>query len=454
MSLKKQGTERDHEMGSPSSSSAPSNPPAPSKKVGMANIIFNLANTTMGSGALAIPWCLRLLGLVGGSFCLVLSGMLCGISSYLFTRAGDELQQTSYVGVASVLYGKRGERTIMIMLLLLLQAPLIVYEMVLGNYFAAFLPKGSITAQSGSLLCMVAVSAAVIWPLSCTKRLSALGRVSFLSVVCIAFIALVITLEYAFNTSPELNSLRNIQLFPKATSALNLLLRFNALPSTIFCFINHVSILDIFAELSSPSIRRKQAAIVSTNIVSGAVYACIGVFGYLTFGETLPDNILLVGDRVVHFQTLFRVAMFMMGVVVTLSLPLFVYPARQCILWICDDLAASHSSFANAWKKVPEKLKAPTASFLVLVITIFQASEVRGIGVILSFFASILGSFIILIFPGWFFVKSVASKARSSGETVSAWLVISVGVLVLVGGTALSVLMMWYPNELAPVAIK
>jgi sodium-coupled neutral amino acid transporter 11 len=95
--------------------------------------LFNLANTAIGAGTLALPFTLRQSGMVVGVFMIVAVGVLSCASLHMLNLAGQASGKVSYISVAKAAYGWRGEYIVSTAMFILLLGPSSAYFNIVGE---------------------------------------------------------------------------------------------------------------------------------------------------------------------------------------------------------------------------------------------------------------------------------------------------------------------------------
>lgn len=94
--------------------------------------LFNLTNTAIGAGSLALPYVLHQCGLVIGLFLIMFVAIFSWFSLYFLTVARNLSRKKSFIGVAQAAYGSRGEKVASLAMFLLLLGPLSAYFQICG----------------------------------------------------------------------------------------------------------------------------------------------------------------------------------------------------------------------------------------------------------------------------------------------------------------------------------
>lgn len=95
--------------------------------------LFNLTNTSIGAGSLALPYVLHECGLVLGLILIVVVACLSWFGLYFLTCSKNLCHQRSFMGVAKYADGVRGEKLASLAMFLMLLGPLSAYFEICGK---------------------------------------------------------------------------------------------------------------------------------------------------------------------------------------------------------------------------------------------------------------------------------------------------------------------------------
>lgn len=101
----------------------------------------------------------------------------------------------------------------------------------------------------------------------------------------------------------------------------------------MFCYTCHNYVLVAYKELDYPSKRRMTKASMRHVLLCASIYLFVGIFGYLTFPDTIPAYNLLIEYNPAQ-RLPFMVALVTMTISSITSLPFIVKPCKESILVI------------------------------------------------------------------------------------------------------------------------
>lgn len=94
--------------------------------------VFNLANSIIGAGILALPFAFQLVGHIFGVILLVATVAVADFSIKLLLRCGQVAQRRTYEGVAHVSFGNKGVWVVSVAVILLNIGAMTAYFVILG----------------------------------------------------------------------------------------------------------------------------------------------------------------------------------------------------------------------------------------------------------------------------------------------------------------------------------
>jgi sodium-coupled neutral amino acid transporter 11 len=304
--------------------------PVVQKKGTAFGVLFNLINTTVGSGILALPFAFRELGIVFGVIGLLVMGVLAASTLHFLSVTSHIRQRFSYKELAVDVFGTRIAGIVFELTITIVGGgALISYLIIIGQYLESLVGM-LLTAMDASEMAhqiighramLIAITmVTIIFPLSSLRRIQFLSYSSILSVAG-AFIVVVAVTFRSLQSAAAGTLSSSIYAIGSFESAVI------AFPIICFSLTSHVTLLPMITEMKSPSV--KKVSIIGASSVSACVfmYMTIAVFGYILFGDKTQDNILNSFDE---NDILILVAKIFITIVVILSYPLFLYATREC----------------------------------------------------------------------------------------------------------------------------
>ncbi|KAJ1910404.1 hypothetical protein IWQ60_010676 [Tieghemiomyces parasiticus] len=318
--------------------------------------VVNLCNTILGSGTLAMPTALASVGLLLGSGIVIFSACASSLGLYLLSRCArlTDGRNASFFTVSQLTYPKASlffDLAIAIKCFGVSISYLIIFGEVMPQVVAAIAelePKNVMThlqvdPHPSMLLHMltsrhfwVTAAMVILTPLSFLRRLDSLRYTSMVALMALIYLVIVVVVNF-FDPSrppPPPGSVSMIKLSPQF---------FTNLPIFVFAFTCHQNIFTVYNELRDNSPRQVNSTIRIAVSAAASMYLIVGILGYLTFGDDVLPNIILMyqsGPMVTFGQLA-------IGVLMLLSYPLQCHPCRACL----DKVISGHvlPYFASKW---------------------------------------------------------------------------------------------------------
>lgn len=347
---------------------------------------FNLSNTIIGCGIMTLPFNLYNCGWVLGMFCLLLVGLSSGYAFNLLTVASEYTGFFQYRDIALKLYGQKFSLFIGIIVIIYTFGSIASYCIVLrDNMFWWSEPTSENDYKKKSLLW--GIMTFIILPLCLLPRIDFLNFTSLVALASIFYVICVVAGFYLLVTYVPGKILSS-----GPPQALNFSIdAFTAFPLFTTAFCGHYNSMNIYRELKDRSIRRMNITILITMAVTILFNSAMALFGYFAFTDTVASDILRNVSQLSGASVYFQIANTAMILVMLFSYPLVsfgVNKAFQSLIW-------------KPGQKVPFKWSLMFALINVFVPAII-ATFVSDIDHILSFTASLCGSPMVYIIPGFF----------------------------------------------------
>ncbi|RLN78847.1 hypothetical protein BBJ28_00014524 [Nothophytophthora sp. Chile5] len=301
-------------------------------KGGVKGSMFTMTVAIVGAGVLALPYAVQQAGLVLGILLIVLGAVATNFTLRLLLECSDLGQARSYMDLASATGGRKLAGFTQLIVCLNLFGTCVGYlvgsaeliQLAMRTFLGS--ASHSIFLDRQALILMLA--GVFVLPLSLLRSLESLRFSSLFSILCIAFMTLVIVIKYFQfvhqGLAPTIAfQFKHLPLFNWHLSAL-----LHAIPLVVFSFTCHPNVLPIYLVLKRRSSRRMYKVLNRSIGIATTVYALCGFFVVLTFGELTQSNFLkndYHGDGAVIAGCLgFSVALI-------LTVPLFVHTLRDNI---------------------------------------------------------------------------------------------------------------------------
>ena len=203
-----------------------------------------------------------------------------------------------------------------------------------------------------------------------------------------------------------------MQILPRGLSFLS------TLPVLAFAFLCHMNTFPIYRELERRSVRRMSMVSSRSMFVVCCSYMLTGVFGYLTFLSYTEDDLLknfkVRGTYISFVMNIVRVGF---GISMILSFPLMIWEARHNL----DVLLFTSSKSSNKTRTKYSFRRFMVLNVLLLSIQTTVAILAPGIGPVIEFIGSTCSPLMMYILPALFVLKS-SGNANSTVTGYKSWL--------------------------------
>ena len=382
-------------------------PPEPAQGVAsISSCVYNLTNTIIGSGVLALPAAFATCGSALGSGLLLVFALFSAHGLHLLSLSAQIVAEgnektASFRAVASAA-APRFATFVDLAVVIKCFGVACSYLIVVGDSLPIVaqraLPDVAFAARREPWILFAAF---MVLPLALKKKLDNLRLVSAASLLCCGGIALLVVSEmFSSDRDAETSyvvadfrTLKNLSIF-------------------VFGFTCHQNIFAVNNELRDPTRRRLDLVVMGAVSLALAFYLVIANAGYATFGASIHSDVL-TNYAAAPAIALARVAV---ALEVTSAIPLQLHPSRECIksLLTRDAPAAdytlidgespsrrrSSSQGDDDPPEVPRDVEhvAITLGFLAGALAV--ALSVRSLGKVLSLVGATGSTTISYILPG------------------------------------------------------
>uniref|UniRef100_A0A0E0C9N4 Amino acid transporter transmembrane domain-containing protein n=1 Tax=Oryza meridionalis TaxID=40149 RepID=A0A0E0C9N4_9ORYZ len=273
----------------------------PAAAASVLGAVFNVSTSVVGAGIMSIPAAMRVLG-VAPTVALVVGVALLANAAVDFmlryTRG-----PSSYAALMGDAFGRAGAALLNVFVAFNAIGTLTVYLIIIGDVMSGTTSDGK--AHDGVLTewfgqqwwtgreAVLVAAAVLLLPLVLRKRVDSLkftSAVSILLAVVFMLISLGIAVYALFTGTTKMP--RMLPDFSRLSSPFEL---FTAVPIVVVAFTFHFNVHPIRAELSKTS--DMKAAVRISLVLCAAIYAAVGFFGFLLFGDATMADVLANFDR-------------------------------------------------------------------------------------------------------------------------------------------------------------
>ncbi|KAF8887317.1 vacuolar amino acid transporter 5 [Infundibulicybe gibba] len=287
--------------------------------------ISNLANTIIGSGAMASA------GIIPGMITCVFSGSVAAFGLYLLSLCATKTRhrRSSFFAVAQLTFPNAAvffDAAIAIKCFGVSISYLIIIKGLMPNVVASLYhdltsPTTNPPAWAMNGSNWLTIFMLILVPLAFFRRLDSLRHTSYVALFSVAYLVIIVIRAYFWplKNMPEPGEIRLIHFTPTFVSTF---------PIQVFAFTCAQNLFPMYNEVASNT-QERMNIIVGGSIGSATLtYEVIAVFGYLTFGSKVGDNIIAMYPSTSLFIAVGQLAIV---ILVMFSYPLQVHPCRNCL---------------------------------------------------------------------------------------------------------------------------
>lgn len=293
---------------------------------------INLLNTIIGAGILAMPYGLKSNGMLFGCILIIWSSLTSSFGLYLQNKVAkytDQRGVVSYFSLSQLTYPS---------LSILFDSAISIkcfgvgvsYLVIIGDLMPKIMESLNIDPESIWMhrnIWITLFMAVVVTPLSYLKKLDSLKYTSILALFSVVYL-ICLVLEHFFLSDVPVPDKHIDYIGPVSIKG-----TLSSFPIFVFAYTCHQNMFAIINELK-PSDKDGSQTRQSNHIIRNAIstacfsYLLVGIFGYLTFGNTVNGNIITMYPRDSVTSLIGRLCIVIM---VSLSYPLQCHPCRGSI---------------------------------------------------------------------------------------------------------------------------
>lgn len=234
------------------------------KGASFSGAVFNISTTMIGAGIMSIPATIKVLGIVPGFILILLVALVVEVTVEFLLRYTNSGESSTYAGMSGGT----------------------LHLGILQEWFG-------IHWWNSRAYALLFVALFVMLPLVLLRRVDSLRHTSAVSIL-LAVVFVVICSAMAIYALCK-GKTQKPRLFPDFAHQVSVFDLFTTIPILVTGFGFHVNVHPIRAELGKPSDMRSASRI--SLVISIIIYFSIGFFGYLLFGDSVMDDILVNFDR-------------------------------------------------------------------------------------------------------------------------------------------------------------
>ncbi|KAJ0122962.1 vacuolar transporter 6 [Diaporthe amygdali] len=286
---------------------------------------INLLNTIVGAGTLAMPHAMSQMGMLLGTFIIVWSGITSAFGLYLQARCARYLDRgsSSFFALSQLTYPNAAvifDAAIAIKCF----GVAVSYLIIIGDLMPGVIRGFNENADRVPFLVdrnfWITAFMLIIIPLSFLRRLDSLKYTSVIALISIGYLIVLVVYHFASDSVENRGDVSYI--------AWNGPVAFlSSLPVVVFAYTCHQNMFSVINEIKDNT-PASIVGVISSSIGSAAsIYVLVAITGYLTFGNTVLGNIVMMYPSSVA-STIGKAAIV---VLVMFSVPLQVHPCRASL---------------------------------------------------------------------------------------------------------------------------
>ncbi|KAF1769318.1 hypothetical protein GCK72_001135 [Caenorhabditis remanei] len=391
--------------------------------------VFNLANCIIGVSVLAMPYVFQQCGILLAAIMIALCAVLTKLTCHFLAQAAFNTRTTSYESLAMATLGPSGRRFVELCLLVFLVSSIVAFIVVIGDIgphlVAEFLELEAPT-QRLRILVMIVVVVFIILPLSFIDDLKKFSVISSLACLFYFLFAGRMMLESLPTIYEGEWSIHVVWWRPQGF--------LTCLPIVCMAMCCQTQLFPVISCIKDATTDRVDYVVSNSINICAAMYAAVGVFGYVAFySHELHGDVLVQFPPTIVTQSL-KLA-FLLSIAV--SIPLMMFPARTALfcLILRDKESISHTVDL-------EKFTFHLLTAVILIFNTILAILTPNVEFILGLTGAFIGSLVSTILPSTIYIANQSSetqnRARKVGgaTTSTARLCLVIGLFILVASTA------------------
>lgn len=398
------------------------------------SLLILLVKTIIGAGMLSMPLAFATDGLVLGCVWVVVAAVTAGFGLFIQAYVSRYVPKghASFFNVCLITYPAL---SVVFDIAIAVQCfgCLLLYLVLIGDIMPTVVAGTSRTLW-------ICVSAAVIVPLLFLKNLDSLKFTLVLGLVALFYLVVVILGHYFVGDVPREGA---VAVWPPTVAGM-----FTTFSIIVFAFTGHQNMFSIINEARDKLMQLLGWLINFATITLAVLFIAVGLAGYLTFGDQVDGNIILLYPQAASTT----VARFAIVLMVTFSFPLMFHPARISVnniyYWLTrtdePELGPEDEQAPLVAGRKAHVVPFPTPVFMVITLVLLAVAYVLAVSI--KLFALVLAvvgatgstaiSFILPGLFGWKLFESLAGRGASMALVVWGFAVMVVCLYSTLAGAA------------------
>ncbi|KAF7031391.1 hypothetical protein CFC21_042728 [Triticum aestivum] len=387
--------------------------------------VFNLSTSIIGAGIMSIPAAMRVLGVVPALALIAAVALLSDVSvEFMLRYTGWASGPPSYAGIMGDAFGRAGAAALNVFIAFTTAGTLVVYLIIIGDVLSGSVEGGGEHAGvlqelfgpqwwTGREFVILATAVVVLLPLVLLRRVDSLRYTSAVSIL-LAAVFMLITMGIALYTVFT-GTAKMPRMLPDFSTLASPFELFTAVPVIVVAFTFHFNVHPIRAELSKTS--DMKSAVRISLVLCAAIYAAVGFFGFLLFGDATMPDVLANFDRSSGSgvpQALNDAARLSYALHLVLVFPLLHYSLRVNV----DELL-----FPGRRPLATDTRRFVALTAVLMGLLYALAIAIPSIWTLFQYSGSTFAVCISLIFPGAIVLRDVHGIAKRKDKAMAAMMI-------------------------------
>uniref|UniRef100_A0A8C1GBU8 Sodium-coupled neutral amino acid transporter 7 n=1 Tax=Cyprinus carpio TaxID=7962 RepID=A0A8C1GBU8_CYPCA len=359
--------------------------------------VFIVVNAALGAGLLNFPAAFNMAGGVTAGVTLQMSMMVFIITGLVILAYCSQVSnETTYQEVIRAVCGKVLGVVCELAIAVYTFGTCIAFLIIIGDQLDKHIDMSKYSHwYTDRKFTITLTSVLIILPLSIPKEIGFQKYASTLSVIGTWYVTIIIIVKYIWpdkDVSPGI-----IPVSPASWTDV-----FNAMPTICFGFQCHVSSVPVFNSMKKPEIRPWWAVVTVSMIICLFVYTGTGVCGFLSFGSSVSQDVLMSypsDDIAVAIARAFII------ICVVTSYPILHFCGRAVLegLWLRFKGEEVETDVAR------ERRRRILQTLVWFCLTLILALFIPDIGRVISLIGGLAACFI-FVFPGLCLIQAKLSE--------------------------------------------
>ncbi|CAK9293598.1 unnamed protein product [Gordionus sp. m RMFG-2023] len=362
-------------------------------------VSFNFINSIVGSGIIGMPYAIKKSGIGLGIIFLLLVAFSSDYSLVLLVKGGQLAGTSNYQDLVLSSFGKIGFFILSIIQFIYPFIAIISYNVIIGDTIPKVLRRLAHVENDNILgnryFIVFLASVLVTLPLSLSKDIGRLAKISLASLCCVLFLLIVI-ISRAITLSPSIPATKDAWIF--ANNGI-----IESLGIMVFAFMCHHNSFLLYDSLDNPTQSRWNLVTHFSVFISALVTLMFGVIGYVIFTGYTEGDIL---ENFCKDDDLINITRFIYTVTIMLTYPIECFVCREVI----ERVLFSYKTFSLQ--------RHITITGLIVLFALLISYSTDCLGIVLEINGVITATPLAFILPAMCYIK-LYRRSRSLNKDVN-----------------------------------